>query len=139
MQDWCATVDWLQDKIHAPGLTIRLVVADIGLGAPDIYNDTITISDGDTIMRFYQELLRSLNPLADSGLARFNADLPCPWRFAGEPQNRFERMDWVQANERELKERAERFVMGDCYEELYANGRKEPARSLWTWTHYEQN
>ena len=139
MQDWCATVDWLRDKIHAPGLTIRLVAADVGLGAPDIYNDTITISDGDTIMRSYQELLRSLNPLADNGLARFYADLPCPWRFAGEPQNRLERMDWVQANERELKERAERFVMGDRYEELYANGRKEPARSLWTLTHYEQN
>jgi len=138
MQDWWATVDWLQDKINAPSLTIRLVGAKPGPGAPDVYTDTINDSDAHTIMKSYQELLRSLKPLADNGLARFYADLPYPWMLAGEPQNRFARWDWVSAQEKKLKERAERFVMGGRYEEQYANGREEPTRSFWTWFHYEQ-
>lgn len=61
-KDWWATVQWLKDKIQAPGLTIRLVVAEHGDWAPDVFNNTITTSEGDTIMRSFEELLRSMKP-----------------------------------------------------------------------------
>ncbi|KAH6853246.1 hypothetical protein B0I37DRAFT_358837 [Chaetomium sp. MPI-CAGE-AT-0009] len=139
MQDWWATIEWLQDKIQAPGLTIRLVGADHGPWAPTIFTDIITTSEGDAIMRSFQELLRSLKTLVDTGIARFYADFPYPWQFAGNPQPKYARFFWVQAQRQALKERAERFVMGNRYEELYANGREEPRKSFWTWTHYAQD
>jgi hypothetical protein len=141
MQDWLATVDWLQDKINAPALTIRLVGADVSGFTPDVYKTTLTVADGDAITRSYRELWESLKPLADNGLARFYAHFPCPWRFFGEPKNYLNvtRFGWLEAQRQELKELAERWVMGDRYEELYANGREEPAQSFWTWTHYAQN
>lgn len=139
MQDWWATVQWLKDKIQAPDLTIRLVVAEHGDWAPDVFTNTITTSEGDTIMRSFEELLRSMKPLVDNGLARFYAHLPYPWRLVGKPQPYFERLFWVMAQERALKERAERFVMGDRYGKLYANGGEEPRLSFWTWTHYAQD
>lgn len=139
MQDWLATVDWLQDKINAPGLTIRLVGADVSCFTPDVYKTTITFSDGNSITKSYQELWDSLKPLAEIGLARFYANFPCPWQFFGEPRNYLTRWDWLEAQRKELKELAERTVMGDRYEELYADGREEPTQSFWTWTHYAQS
>jgi hypothetical protein len=138
MQDWLATVDWLRDKINAPALTIRLVGADVSCFTPDVYKTTITESDANAIKRSYQELWRSLKPLADNGLARFYANFPSPWQFFGEPVNYYTMWHWLEAHRQELKERAERLVMGDRYEERYANGREEPAQSFWTWTHYAQ-
>jgi hypothetical protein len=139
MQDWWATIEWLQDKIQGSGLTIRLAGADVGPCVPGVYDGTITTSEADTIMKSFQELLRSLKPLVDNGLARLYVDFPTPWRLVGKPQNRNVRWDWVAAQKRALKERAERFVMGDRYGELYANGSEEPRPSLWTWTHYAQS
>ncbi|KAK4032843.1 hypothetical protein C8A01DRAFT_40693 [Parachaetomium inaequale] len=138
MQDWLATVDWLQDKINAPGLTIRLVGADVSCFSPDVYKTTITIADAEAITRSYEELWGSLKPLADNGLARFYAHFPCPWQFFGTSRNYLKRWKWLKAQRQVLKERAERLVMGDRYEELYANGREEPHESFWTWTHYAQ-
>jgi hypothetical protein len=46
MQDWHATVDWLQDKINAPGLTLRLVVAEVSCDSPRAY--TTRSSPGPT-------------------------------------------------------------------------------------------
>ena len=142
MQDWWATIDWLQDKINAPGLTIRLVGADVAGRTPDTYTEIITTSDGDVIMASYQELLRSIKPLAHNGLARFYAHLPYPWRFTvteGIGQNCYYNWEWVQDKARELKEQAERFVLGQRYEEVYADGKEEPKDSFWTLTHYEQS
>ena len=142
MQDWWATIDWLQDKINAPGLTIRLVGADVAGRTPDTYTEIITTSDGDVVMASYQELLRSIKPLAHNGLARFYAHLPYPWRFTvteGIGQNCYYNWEWVQDKARELKEQAERFVLGQRYEEVYADGKEEPEDSFWTLTHYEQS
>lgn len=83
MQDWLATVDWLQDKLDAPSLTIRLVGEDVICFTPGVYKTTITISDGDVSTRSYQEFWRSLKPLADNGLARFYAHFPCSWLLRG--------------------------------------------------------
>ncbi len=140
MQDWWATVDWVKDKIYAPGLTIRLAAADLSGLAPHSYGEAMPLSDGDIIMESYQELLRSLTPLADNGLARFYAQLPYPWRFAvtgGHGRDFTYRFEWVEERTQEVKEQAERLVLGDRYQDLYADGKEEPRRSFWTLRHYE--
>lgn len=37
MQDWWENVDWLRDKINAPGLTLQLVVAETSDVTPHCY------------------------------------------------------------------------------------------------------
>ncbi|KAK4043850.1 hypothetical protein C8A01DRAFT_43227 [Parachaetomium inaequale] len=136
IQDWRATVEWLQDKSNAPGLTLRLVGATVSDWTPDSYSDTITASEGDTIMRAYMALLRPLRQLADNGLARFYANLVYPWQWAEGSRNSDARC--VEDKGREIKEHAERYVMGARYESRYANNREEPEPSLWEELHYNQ-
>ena len=90
--------------------------------------NAITISDADTIEGAKMELVQSLKPLADDGLARFYAHLPYPGELG--PEVFIETSDWMKAKLREIKDRAERLVMGDRYEELYATG-EEPEKSFW--------
>ena len=88
MQDWWTTVDWLRGKINPPGLTLRLAVADTGPGAPPSYYGTITVHEGDAIMKAYMDLLQPLVPLAnDDGLARFYAHLAYPWELTAETKS----------------------------------------------------
>jgi hypothetical protein len=136
IQDWQATVDWLQDKINAPGLTLRLVGAPVSDWTPDLYSAQITTSEGDTIMRAYMALLRPLRQLADNGLARFYANLIYLWQWA--EGSRYPEARWVQDKEREIKQHAERYVMGARYESFYANNREEPEASSWGLFHYSQ-
>ncbi|KAK4152637.1 hypothetical protein C8A00DRAFT_44336 [Chaetomidium leptoderma] len=136
MQDWHVTVDWLQDKINAPGLTIRLVAAEVSCDSPIVYRNIIPRSDGDTIGKAHMKLALSLKPLADNGLASFYAHLPYPWEFTVGPQTRIARSSRVRELKREIKERVERYVLGNRYEGLYANGREEPHLSFWHWSYY---
>ncbi|KAK3299683.1 uncharacterized protein B0H64DRAFT_389277 [Chaetomium fimeti] len=138
IDDWWATVDWLQGKMNAPGLTLRLVGAGVSDWTPDAYSDTITVSEGDTIMRAHMAILRPLTRLANNGLARFYANFVYPWLRTEESRDYNERWDWLQDRKREIKEHAERYVMGDRYEGLYANNREEPERSFWEDFHYNQ-
>jgi len=121
MQDWRATVDWLlQDgKINAPGLTIRLAVAQVSCDSPLVYHRlTITFAEGTTMGRAHMAIVRSLKPLADNGLARFYAHLPHPWAFMEGAKIRDNRYLWLETMERQIKDRVERFVMGDRYDGL---------------------
>ncbi|KAH6850560.1 hypothetical protein B0I37DRAFT_371893 [Chaetomium sp. MPI-CAGE-AT-0009] len=138
MDDWWGTVDWLQGKINAPGLTLRLVGAGVSDWTPDAYSERITVSEGDAIMRAHMAILRPLPQLANNGLARFYANFVYPWLWAEESRDYNERWDWLQDRNRETKEHAERYVMGDRYESLYANNREEPQRSFWEDFHYNQ-
>jgi hypothetical protein len=137
MQDWCETVDWLRDKINAPGLTLRLVVAEVSDFTPDCYRPTITFEEGRMIMSAYKGLLRPLAQLADNGLARFYADLVHPWELA-ERSNSDHTHYWnlMQRRKKKIKEFAERRVMGDRYESLSANDKEEPEPSSWTESYY---
>ncbi|KAK4243231.1 hypothetical protein C7999DRAFT_44917 [Corynascus novoguineensis] len=130
------TIDWLQDKINAPGLTIRLIVAEVSCDSPRVYKKVIPRSDGDTIGKAHMKLALSLKLLADNGLARCYVHLPYPWEFTVGSDIRWERLLMVKRLKREIKERVERCVMGDRYEELYANGRKEPYLSFWHQAYY---
>ncbi|KAK4234207.1 hypothetical protein C8A03DRAFT_47411 [Achaetomium macrosporum] len=124
MTDWRATLDWLRGKINPPGLTLRLMVADLPykdlswepddmlISFPndimDCYHDTITIDEGEAIMKAYMDFLqRAL-------MEAITPDVPNPHIRKGDPR------------ERALKKCAERYVMGDRYKTLYANDRKEP-------------
>jgi hypothetical protein len=139
MQDWRETVAWLQDKMSGPALTLRLVSAGVSRYGPDSpYTDTITAAEADTIHQGYLELLDSVKPLAKgpNGLARFYADLRHPWEWTEEAEQRPDHRQWVEARKRELKESAERRVLGDRYDGQYANGRQEPEKSLWQHAFY---
>jgi hypothetical protein len=140
MNDWWETVDWLQDKINAPGLTLRLVGAGVSDWTPDAYNATITVTEGDAIMKAHMAILRPLTQLAHNGLARFYANFIYPWLWTEEIQSReyYERWDCLEGRKRETKELAERYVLGDRYEDLYANNKKEPEPSFWEDFHYDQ-
>jgi hypothetical protein len=80
--------------------------------------------------------MRSLKPLADHGLARFYAHLPFPWEFTVGLQTREARFFRLRELKREKKESVERYLMGNRYDELYANGREEPSLSFWNWSYY---
>lgn len=137
MQDWHSTVDWLRDKINAPGLTIRLVAAEVSCVSPRAYRRmVIPWSDGCIIGRAHMALALSLRPLAKDGLARFYVHLPYPWEFTVPPGIRDERWLHTAKLKRESKERVERYVMEDRYEEVYANGMKEPEPSFWNECYY---
>jgi hypothetical protein len=137
MQDWCATVDWLRDKINAPGLTVWLVTAS---SAMDEYSDRvpgpITDPEGKAVLAGYINILLPLKCLADDGLARFYAqwDYPEAWT-----QNGYKRMmrqpglssAWLEARQRELREQVERYILQDRYDAQYAGGKEDPAKSMW--------
>jgi hypothetical protein len=135
MQDWRETVGWLRDKINGPGLTVRLIVPkDTSYGGPEPV--PITVAEGDRIHDAYLWLSQSFKLLTEgpNALARFYTHPPYPWKFTAEvinyePYN--ERRDWLKAKKRAIKTSIERHVMGDRYDDLYANGRQEPAKSLW--------
>ncbi|KAK4118426.1 hypothetical protein N657DRAFT_667179 [Parathielavia appendiculata] len=125
MQDWASTVSWLRDKLNLPGLTVRLVVAEMDDG-PESYYRHITIEEGATVMGAYMDLARPLRELTDAGLGRFHADLPYPHR------------EWAYREKDKIKKQVEEFVMRERYRQLYANGREEPAQSDWCWRFYGQ-
>ncbi|KAH6617350.1 hypothetical protein F5144DRAFT_606853 [Chaetomium tenue] len=137
MRDWRETVGWRRDMINGPALTVRLIAIRY---TSDSYSDSpITVAEGDKVHRAYMDLLDPLKGLAEgpNGLSKFYASLRHPWELTFENENRRTGMEdffedsWLQAEERALKQKAERHVMGDRYESLYANDRKEPPQSLW--------
>lgn len=137
MQDWWATVGWLRDKINAPGLTLRIVVAETSMSTPDCYRPMITFEEGKLIMRACEDLLHPLTQLVDCGLARFYSDLVYPWELADETEvYGLASWDVVRDRRKKLNESAERRVMGDRYESLYADNKEEPEPSLWWYWYY---
>ncbi|KAK4155744.1 hypothetical protein C8A00DRAFT_41672 [Chaetomidium leptoderma] len=142
MRDWRETVGWLRDKINGPALTLRLVGAGISYNTPEHYAETITVAEGDMIYRSYMDLLQPLKQLTEGpgGLARFYADLPYPWQWTEESENHWRGEngeEWRDDKKRVLKKNAERRVMGDRYDRLYANGKEEPGQSLWQHVFYQ--
>jgi hypothetical protein len=142
MQDWRATVDWLRDKIKAPGLTLRFVAADstddwVPPGDEDPADrSAMTEAQGNAILAAYKEIIRPLRHLAsgNDGLARFYAQFAYPWRWTDASMERSAQPDgleWLKTLEEELNSSAEREVMGDRYESLRADGKGKPAQSIW--------
>ncbi|KAL2185620.1 hypothetical protein L209DRAFT_691292 [Thermothelomyces heterothallicus CBS 203.75] len=131
MEDWRDTVAWLRDKINGPALTTRLFVTEQDeIRPPGLPH---TVAERDKVYRAYMSILQPLRQLTEgaNGLAGFYTNLHVY------PQRWIENVSGTRAGkmwEREhkaLKEKAERYVMGDRYDSLYANGREEPKLSVW--------
>jgi hypothetical protein len=136
MQDWWATLDWVQDKINLAGPTIRLMVAK-PRSAPYSYFRPRTVEEGETVMTAFINLMRPFKQLADGGLAKFYAYFPYPWEWTEESSvRRSSGIYWLLEEMEALKRGAELYVMGSRYESLYANGREEPKRSDWAIVRY---
>jgi hypothetical protein len=133
MQDWRATVDWLRDKLSLPALTLRLIVADVPSDGPAPYYRPILAEEGKAVMAAFMNLLQPLKRLAaDRGLARFYGHFPYPWKCTEESRIRsLNDRYWIWDEELSLKRRVERYVMGDRYDSLYADGKQEPEHSDW--------
>ncbi|KAK3291148.1 uncharacterized protein B0H64DRAFT_409920 [Chaetomium fimeti] len=131
MRDWRSLVEWLQNKMNLPRLTLKLVVVDGSNGGPKAAPE-ITTEEGDALMKAYKDLLQPIPRLAELGLAQFYAHFPYPWE--GTPECRVrqkERRSWVWPEKKALKCRLERYVMRGRYESQYADGKKEPVASDW--------
>jgi hypothetical protein len=80
LQDWRATVNWVRDKVNAPGLTLRVVMNHLYDDDPeDPANCSVmTEHDGNEILKAYARIFKPLRLLAADGLARFYAQLTDP-------------------------------------------------------------
>ncbi|KAK4039010.1 hypothetical protein C8A01DRAFT_47464 [Parachaetomium inaequale] len=120
--DWRETVDWVKDKINLPGLTLRLMMAGDSYYRPNGGKE-LTREQGNAILAGYLRILGPLQRLdaaSNNGLARFHAEMVWPWRWT----------DWAVERDRELKDRAERFILGERYRDVAA---REPPWSVWQW------
>ncbi|KAK3939365.1 hypothetical protein QBC46DRAFT_388056 [Diplogelasinospora grovesii] len=139
LQDWSETLDWVKDKLNLPALTLRLIMAGNGEFRPE-GSEEMTRAQGKEVLATYNRILsplRRLDPTSDGGLARFHAELawPLQWtRWVARKLQEEHAWDWLESKDRELKRRAEHFVMGERYERVsVAAG--EPQRSVWTWSY----
>lgn len=124
VQEWATTLQWAQDKLNQPGLTIRLVTADPWEhGSPSRVN--VTAGQGQKALAGHRRILSHLSTLRELG--KFYAHLSWPWKMNNEW---LDRADAVKCKEKALKEEAERLVMGARYDGLYSHG-EEPLHSLW--------
>ncbi|KAK4155310.1 hypothetical protein C8A00DRAFT_13636 [Chaetomidium leptoderma] len=147
IQDWRATVEWLRDKINAPGLTLQLIMADLSEYTEDTHpvdRSAMTKPQGKTILASYTAIAVPLKHLAagDDGLAGFYTDVAWPWRWTKRVRNRMLHEDgdeWLASKAKANKDLIERYVMGDRYESLYANGKTEPAQSIWRDVYYNKH
>ncbi|EOO00339.1 hypothetical protein UCRPA7_4156 [Phaeoacremonium minimum UCRPA7] len=118
--DWAETVEWARARLNIEGLTVRLVMADQSEWEPRDDRKDMTAEQGREVIEGYWRILRPLRELR-----RFYACFVSPWRWSegvGSPEA-------ASAKERELKELAERFVLGERYQ-LQCSA-EEPEESLW--------
>ncbi|KAK4042483.1 hypothetical protein C8A01DRAFT_13884 [Parachaetomium inaequale] len=134
-QHWCATVDWLRDKINGPGLTVWLITEDEeGIFPTD--RKTMTETQGQAIVRAYINIMGPLKQLAagDGGLARFYVQLAYPWTWTQANEVRVREdggREWYDSKKEELKDFGESYVMGARYTSLYADDKRTPEKSIW--------
>ncbi|KAL2018671.1 hypothetical protein VTK56DRAFT_506 [Thermocarpiscus australiensis] len=142
MRDWWRTVGWMRDKIAAPALTLRVVMADTDACSPAADRAAMAVGQGTAVAQGYDRILAPLQLLAagDDGLGGFYARLAFPLRWneaavARMEQDEDEAAAWIVSEERVLKDRAERFVLGDRYESLSPlfnpAAPTEPQQSIW--------
>lgn len=148
LREWGEMWAWAAGGLNLPALALRLVVAGGEIeprGGADM-----TRAQGKEVLAVYNALLAPLRLLGSSGgggggggrLARFYAELAWPLQWArgeggggeGEEEQRWR--ERVEEKNRELKSRAEGFVMGERYDgRIEAAGGAEPRKSVWTWSY----
>jgi hypothetical protein len=132
-QDWPETLDWAKNKLKLTALTLRLIV----YGAPEFSHrdcENMTHAEAKEVYATYFRILAPLQRLDTGhagGLARFYAELAYPLQWTRWASAKIEaNEDWLESKHRELKRRAEQFVMGERYG-LVSVAAREPEKSLW--------
>ncbi|EAQ83070.1 predicted protein [Chaetomium globosum CBS 148.51] len=137
LQDWIDTLDWVEDKINTPAITLRLTMAGLRGWSP-AYPDgreELTQAQGDAVLAGYDRILRPLARLGKHGLTRFYADFAWPWKWTNWVGERLLRdyaanRSWLREQEKSLNERAERLILGDQHDRLRSH-EGEPEESPW--------
>ncbi len=142
LQEWAETVDWMREHLNLPGLTLRLALpASAGWGHDEEHRD-LTGAEGEAVLAGYWRILEPVTRLDacwddGAGLARFYAEMAWPWRWCSWVMEKWMRdevpRDWVDSKDRQLKARAERFIMGARYERVCA-GPGLPTESVWSYS-----
>lgn len=128
VEDWIETVEWVRTRLNIGGLTIRLVMADQSEWEPLWTRKHMSKNQGTRIIEAYWMILSPLVRLRE--LRRFYACFVSPWRWSedidlqGGPRI-------ARAKEQELKELAERCILGNERYELQCSSEEEPEESLW--------
>lgn len=124
VEDWTATLDWARGQLNTSLLTIRVVMTDVNVceTLPRLY---FLEGEGEAIIAGYMCIISNLARLGP--LHKFYAQLVSPWRWI---KYRVGNKAAVVHKERELKEQAERLLMGSRYESLHS-GTAEPPASMW--------
>ncbi|KAH6630435.1 hypothetical protein B0J18DRAFT_421164 [Chaetomium sp. MPI-SDFR-AT-0129] len=143
--DWEATIGRLAANFNLPGLTIRLTVAqpqspvDYSNEYEKIARYRVTKTRGEAQLAAYAQVMRPLKRLAigPDGLARFYAHLMFPWGWAYD--GRSGSVPAIREQEKKLKRDAEKDVMGDRYDDMYAHAKGEQAQAIWHGVWYGSN
>lgn len=134
LEDWDECIDWVRHKVNLPALTLRLCMSDYSPHGLPENRMQITHQSRREILAAYSHILDPLCQLGSTGLTNFYAHFVYPWAWNHRIQRRIDTKQrswpWLARVEATLNERAERVVMGDRYDTLYAN-RAEPSQSLW--------
>ncbi|KAK3900208.1 hypothetical protein C8A05DRAFT_17459 [Staphylotrichum tortipilum] len=129
-QDWAETLDWARHELNLPVLTVRLVMAR-NTYPPQLFGIRMTKDHGRSVLDAYNSIvypLRRLDPTSTGGLARFYAELAWPLEYTNTARPK--PPGWLKGKERELKRRAEQYVMGERYESVCAVA-DQPHESVW--------
>ncbi|KAK3903267.1 hypothetical protein C8A05DRAFT_43477 [Staphylotrichum tortipilum] len=122
--DWYNTVRWLRDKIKAPALTIRFVMAEFYCIRLPPHRDLFTKEEGHAIVRGWADIMHALSPLARvDGLGGFYVQTNFP---------RHSHDQWLARIDKDRKEYCERGVRGiKKGEALPPCAKPEPSKSTW--------
>ncbi|KAL2145433.1 hypothetical protein VTI28DRAFT_7214 [Corynascus sepedonium] len=157
IQDWIATIDWLRGQIHAPALTLRVVMADFGSHVamadyPSFIVGRMSMTEAQIrgILSGYRTIAKPLGPLAkEDGLGRFFMQVAHPERWTPEFRQRVEHEiifqherqgeGFAAVMERRLSRLAVSWVKGeDDGEGRGDEGEDEPSESTWQrWYKYD--
>lgn len=130
LQDWATTVEWAQDKLNQPALTVRLIMADPGEHES---SSRMSVSAGqrEKALAGFKRILSRLSILGELGEFYAHISRPCVMH-----NEWLGRADTVKRQGMALREEAERLVMGDRYNDLY-DRRAEPLQSIWKGRFYQ--
>lgn len=124
LKEWTETLVWARDRLNVSGLTIRLVMTDVN-GYDTSPRQFLLEGEGEAIIAGSMCIATSLASLGP--LDKFYAQLTSPWRWDKRTSSNEALAD---EKEKELREQAEKLLMGNRYESLDACA-AEPPPSIW--------
>jgi len=132
--DWRETIRWLRDKIKAPALTIRFVMADFDTHPPHD-RETLTQEEGRAIVYGWARIMDAFSPLARAdGLGGFyvQVSFPLRWTHTAKAHIAWRGNQWLPSTDKRLKEQCERGVRGiQKGAALPPCTKPEPSKSTW--------